>query len=131
MGQITEIVVAIDRDDLRTRVVEILEGVRYSPTVLPSSEQLRHPFVPKENMLIIIGTDDVAALNQIVYCLYKSFGEAVRGSIIAIVSEETAKRNPRLGWWNIDGKAALLCLLTEEGLDGISRLIQHIQGFRA
>lgn len=126
MEQNLEIVVAVDREDLRTRIVEILEGRGCSPTVLPSSEKLRHSFVLKENMLIIIGTDDVAALNQIVYRLYKSFGESVRGSIIAIVSEETAERNPRLGWWDIDGKAALLCLLTENDLDGITRLIEHV-----
>jgi len=128
MKQSAEIVVAVDRDDLRTRIVEILEGSGYSPTVLPSSEKLRHPFVPKENTFIIIGTEDVAALNQIVYHLYKSFGESVRGSIIAIVSEETMERNPRLGFWDIDGGAALGCLLIAEGnqYDRIPCLIRHL-----
>lgn len=124
-----KIILAVCQDDVRRRLVEILKGVGYSRLQLTSPLKVRQETIDsRESVLLILETnDDVAALNQIVYDLHS---RGVR-HIVGIVSQDALDRNPALGFWTINGRAALDVLMVSEH-DAFDRLPLFIERvFRA
>jgi len=88
----------------------------------------RENLASDEHTLLILETnDDVAALNQIVYDLHS------RGfrHIVGVVSQDALDRNPALGLWAINGRAALdlLMVVEHDAFDRLPLFIERV--FRA
>jgi len=124
-----KIILAVCQDDVRRRLVEVLKGAGYSYLRLMSPLQVRREnLASDEHTLLILETnDDVAALNQIVYDLHS------RGfrHIVGVVSQDALDRNPALGLWAINGRAALdlLMVVEHDAFDRLPLFIERV--FRA
>jgi|SRR5579871_753871 len=69
-------------------------------------------------VLIVETGEDAAKLVQVVDTLYQQRDPlSQRPAIVGIVSREALQRNPALGFWLIDGQAALLCLWISEEIE--------------
>ncbi len=85
---------------------------------------------PLETLTIIETGDDGALLSRLVYELYLTHGAEHTIPIIGIISPESMKMNSSLGWWLVNGHAAILLLIPREG-DMVGQLMlvgRHILG---
>jgi len=107
-----EVLVAVQDAALRSQVTSILDASGYPHVEVESSDLIERRL--RENNFVILETgDDVVALNKTVNQIY-GISKHMRGRIIAIVSNETALRNPRLSFWLVEGASALFALLVPE-----------------
>ena len=107
-----EVLVAVQDTGMRAQVAAILEEAGIGHVNLETSD-LRQRSLKENNFVILETGHDVGLLNQTVNQLYGASKHA-RGRLIAIVSNETALRNPRLSFWLVDGGSALFALLVPE-----------------
>lgn len=121
-----KIILAVCKDDVRRRLVEVLKEAGYSRLQLTLPQRVRQETIDsREDVLLILETnDDVAALNQIVYDLHsRGFSH-----IIGIVSQDALDRNPALGFWTIKGRAALdvLMVIEHDAFDRLPLFIERV-----
>lgn len=109
-------IVAVDNPELRDRISKIIEATGFVPVVLKSSYDLRK-MGPVDDLVFIETNDDVAALTQTVYELYRSSPAKYTLWIVGLLSKDAMERNPRSMVWDIDGHAALLSLLMSDHPD--------------
>jgi tetratricopeptide (TPR) repeat protein len=111
------IILAVDDEPLRARLAAILAAAGIEPAACGgSAEAVLTPASVADRALIVLETgDDVAHLVQIVNNLYRSpFHTAGGSQVICVVSALTFSRNQWLGFWLIDGHAALFAVWTPE-----------------
>ena len=107
-----EVLVAVQDDAVRSQVNDILAATGYSHAEIAVEELLERKL--RANNFVILQTgEDVVALKKTVNQIYLA-AKHMRGRIIAIVSNETALRNPRLSFWLVEGASALFALLVPE-----------------
>ena len=85
---------------------------------------------PLEALTIIETGVDGALLSRLVYELYLTHGTEHMIPIIGIISPESMEMNSSLGWWLVNGHAAIFMLIPREG-DMVGQLMlvgRHILG---
>jgi hypothetical protein len=111
------IILAIDDEPLRARLAAVLGASGIEPAACGrSGEAITAPASVVERALIVLETaDDVARMVQIVNDLYRSpFHTAGGSQVLCVVSPRTLSRNMWLGFWLIDGHAAVFGVWTPE-----------------
>lgn len=113
-----EVLLAVDNETIRRRLAKMFRDADMALVLLGSSAEARHVSLKPSNFIILETNNDAAALVQIVNDLYRSNDTAGRAlPIIAIVSRNTISQNPQLGFWCIDGHAAVECVWPTEDID--------------
>lgn len=107
---VDDVIVAIDNIVLRNRVSELLQQAGYEPVVLETAHELKS-MGPLCDVAVLETNDDVAALSQIVYELYMAHPVEQTLPIIALLSKDALRRNPKVGMWEIKGRAAITSLV--------------------
>lgn len=129
-----KIILAVCKDDVRQRLVEVLKGAGYSRLQVTSPLKVRQGILgsDEDTVLFLETNDDVAALNQIVYDLHNR-GFHRSGVIIGIVSQDALDRNPSVGLWAINGRAALdiLMVIERDEFDRLPLFIERVSRTRS
>ena len=82
-----------------------------------------------DDVIVLETGDDIAALTQFVYHLYDKTTRETAVPVIALVSQDALRRNPRLGGWTVNGHAAVIAVTpydTSGFLDGLVELLARL-----
>lgn len=112
-NSVHHVAVSIPNSELRSVIIEILQKTGFTPVIITSwYEFLRADLIYE--FAIIDTNDDVAALCQVVYELYRKSKAKAALPIFALLSRAAQLNNPSLEFWLVDGHAAIFSLLTAD-----------------
>ena len=111
-----KIILAVDDTTLRGQLTKSLTHDNFTLSVIDSST-LRHFSISDTDFILLETNDDIAALVQTVYELYKRTGANYTLPIMAIASDTVINHNPAVALWLIDNHAAVICLVPREAID--------------
>jgi len=119
-------IVAAESTPVRSHVAEIAKATGFVPVILKSARDVCR-LAPTSAPIILETSDDVALLCQVVYRLYMSWMPGTPPGIIALLSYEVMERNPSVATWDINGGAALICLLSPEDAPSLRTVLKRVQ----
>ena len=125
MEQDGRIFISAETEEVR----EVLGRVCERLSVIPESvgwRELQGMCLEPRDIILLETGDDAAAFVRAVYEVYWRVARAFIPRIVGFVTEETMNRNETMGWWDIDGHAALDALMPT---DNIGELEHCLTGF--
>ncbi|MDQ2733285.1 MAG: hypothetical protein M3Y56_16670 [Armatimonadota bacterium] len=127
----TRVIIGADNQRVRSHLAKILSASGLDAETLASSSSLDSMSLTPRDVILLETNDDVAALMQKVYNIYSACSTGEAPQIIGFVSSKVLDKNPALGWWEIDGHAALAALLLTGRSDIEASLAYFIRRLKA
>jgi len=103
------VVIAIDNLEIRKQILQAISKLNLTLRVFDNSRELEY-LKEDADIFLVETNDDVAALTQRVYELYKVTQAKSEILIIGMLSQDQMDRNMMVQVWLIDGHAALMSL---------------------
>jgi hypothetical protein len=113
----------VENSTVRKHVASTARRAGYNPVILEGSRKLTQ-IEPTSSPLILETDNDVALLCQIVYKLYMTWPANTNPGIIALLSYAAMEHNPSVCVWEINGAAALVCLLAPDDSDSLMSILK-------
>ena len=117
------LLIAVDNSELRVQILNAIESLPNEIRVLDKSSSLRDADL-EVDIIVLETNDDIAALTQYVYEVYRKSNKGNTPLIVAVASTEQIKRNPAASYWIIDGHAAVVVLAAADQPDFIRGLVE-------
>ena len=105
-----KVIVAIDDDRIRERIVELLNSRAMIPAVVGTARSILE-LDPIHGKGVVYAGADIATLVQSVWEIYSHTGYTATLPIVALVPAGSFKTNWKRGFWKIDGHDAVASLL--------------------